>query len=50
MSSFNSCSSKYKCIVCLYLMCFVLQELCSNPQFIIGGATRADVCQGQLGK
>ncbi|NXX25078.1 CAN8 protein, partial [Nicator chloris] len=24
-------------------------ELCSNPQFIIGGATRTDVCQGELG-
>lgn len=25
------------------------QELCANPQFIIGGATRTDVCQGELG-
>ncbi|XP_063160136.1 calpain-2 catalytic subunit [Candoia aspera] len=24
-------------------------ELCSNPQFIIGGATRTDICQGALG-
>uniref|UniRef100_A0A8D0KYY2 Calpain 8 n=1 Tax=Strix occidentalis caurina TaxID=311401 RepID=A0A8D0KYY2_STROC len=24
-------------------------ELCANPQFIIGGATRTDVCQGKLG-
>uniref|UniRef100_A0A8C3UA70 Calpain 8 n=1 Tax=Catharus ustulatus TaxID=91951 RepID=A0A8C3UA70_CATUS len=24
-------------------------ELCANPQFIIGGATRTDVCQGELG-
>ncbi|XP_017314425.1 calpain-2 catalytic subunit [Ictalurus punctatus] len=24
-------------------------ELCSKPQFIIGGATRADICQGNLG-
>ncbi|NXL30537.1 CAN8 protein, partial [Glaucidium brasilianum] len=24
-------------------------ELCANPQFIIGGATRTDVCQGDLG-
>lgn len=25
------------------------QELCANPQFIVGGATRTDVCQGELG-
>uniref|UniRef100_A0A8C4T7U1 calpain-2 n=1 Tax=Erpetoichthys calabaricus TaxID=27687 RepID=A0A8C4T7U1_ERPCA len=25
------------------------KELCANPQFIIGGATRTDVCQGALG-
>ncbi|XP_044145070.1 calpain-2 catalytic subunit [Bufo gargarizans] len=24
-------------------------ELCSNPQFITGGATRTDICQGALG-
>ncbi|NXR10655.1 CAN8 protein, partial [Semnornis frantzii] len=24
-------------------------ELCANPQFIVGGATRTDVCQGELG-
>ncbi|XP_029913438.1 calpain-8 [Myripristis murdjan] len=24
-------------------------ELCSNPQFIIGGAKRTDICQGALG-
>ncbi|XP_007935147.1 calpain-8 [Orycteropus afer afer] len=24
-------------------------ELCSSPQFIIGGATRTDICQGGLG-
>uniref|UniRef100_A0A8C3KPS0 Calpain 8 n=1 Tax=Calidris pygmaea TaxID=425635 RepID=A0A8C3KPS0_9CHAR len=24
-------------------------ELCANPHFIIGGATRTDVCQGELG-
>ncbi|KAK1171682.1 calpain-2 catalytic subunit-like [Acipenser oxyrinchus oxyrinchus] len=25
------------------------KELCSNPQFILGGATRTDICQGALG-
>uniref|UniRef100_A0A672VBN5 Calpain 8 n=1 Tax=Strigops habroptila TaxID=2489341 RepID=A0A672VBN5_STRHB len=24
-------------------------ELCANPQFMVGGATRTDVCQGELG-
>ncbi|XP_038425764.1 calpain-8 isoform X1 [Canis lupus familiaris] len=24
-------------------------ELCANPQFIVGGATRTDICQGSLG-
>uniref|UniRef100_A0A4W6G785 Calpain 9 n=1 Tax=Lates calcarifer TaxID=8187 RepID=A0A4W6G785_LATCA len=24
-------------------------ELCENPQFIVGGADRTDICQGQLG-
>uniref|UniRef100_A0A8C5KXH3 calpain-2 n=1 Tax=Jaculus jaculus TaxID=51337 RepID=A0A8C5KXH3_JACJA len=24
-------------------------ELCPNPQFIVGGATRTDICQGNLG-
>ncbi|XP_023683852.2 calpain-2 catalytic subunit-like [Paramormyrops kingsleyae] len=24
-------------------------ELCRNPQFIVGGATRTDICQGALG-
>uniref|UniRef100_A0A8C0UET5 Calpain-3 n=1 Tax=Cyanistes caeruleus TaxID=156563 RepID=A0A8C0UET5_CYACU len=27
----------------------VLQEICENPRFIIGGANRTDICQGELG-
>uniref|UniRef100_A0A8C4KLP0 Calpain-3 n=1 Tax=Dromaius novaehollandiae TaxID=8790 RepID=A0A8C4KLP0_DRONO len=34
----HSCSSVY-----------VLQEICENPRFIIGGANRTDICQGELG-
>lgn len=26
------------------------QELTDDPQFIVGGATRTDICQGALGK
>ncbi len=26
------------------------QELCSDPQFIVDGAKRTDICQGQLGE
>ncbi|OWK51412.1 Calpain-2 catalytic subunit [Lonchura striata] len=29
---------------------FCSQELCPNPQFIAGGATLTDICQGALGK
>lgn len=27
----------------------ILQEICENPRFIIGGANRTDICQGELG-
>lgn len=32
------------------LLCFSLQEICQNPQFIVGDANRTDICQGQLGE
>uniref|UniRef100_A0A2K5MMR0 Calpain 8 n=1 Tax=Cercocebus atys TaxID=9531 RepID=A0A2K5MMR0_CERAT len=35
------------CDLCFVPNCF--QELCPSPQFIIGGATRTDICQGGLG-
>lgn len=28
----------------------LLQELVGDPQFIVGGATRTDICQGALGE
>lgn len=34
----------------LYSFLFVSQEICENPRFIIGGANRTDICQGDLGR
>lgn len=34
----------------LTLIFVIHQELVSNPEFIIGGATRTDICQGALGE
>ncbi|KAM6225851.1 calpain-3-like [Porphyrio hochstetteri] len=32
-----------------HLPLYVLKEICENPRFIIGGANRTDICQGELG-
>uniref|UniRef100_A0A8B9NR92 Calpain-3 n=1 Tax=Accipiter nisus TaxID=211598 RepID=A0A8B9NR92_9AVES len=35
-------------LLLIHLFIF-LQEICENPRFIIGGANRTDICQGELG-
>lgn len=34
----------------LFCCLLLLKELCPDPKFIEGGATRTDICQGALGK
>ncbi|CAI9531501.1 unnamed protein product [Staurois parvus] len=35
--------------LCFSYFSFLVQEICENPEFIIGGANRTDICQGDLG-
>lgn len=39
----NKPTSLFSCFVTLQ------QEICKNPKFILDGADRTDICQGQLG-
>lgn len=34
----------------IFCCLLLLKELCPDPKFIDGGATRTDICQGDLGK
>lgn len=36
--------------MCWVVLLICLQELTDDPQFIVGGATRTDICQGALGE
>uniref|UniRef100_A0A8D2JCM8 Calpain-3 n=1 Tax=Varanus komodoensis TaxID=61221 RepID=A0A8D2JCM8_VARKO len=49
-SSFFSLIIKASRSICPSQQCIsFLQEICENPRFIIGGANRSDICQGELG-
>lgn len=41
-------------VICVFneffFVLILLQELVDDPQFIVGGATRTDICQGALGE
>ena len=36
--------------VTMVVSVLISQEICENPRFIIGGANRTDICQGDLGR
>nr|BAD16653.2 mUp48 [Mus musculus] len=38
-----------KHLPCVWRSCLCALEICENPRFIIGGANRTDICQGDLG-
>uniref|UniRef100_A0A670Z867 Calpain 9 n=1 Tax=Pseudonaja textilis TaxID=8673 RepID=A0A670Z867_PSETE len=42
-------TADYLLIRSLILFSYLLKEIVKDPQFILGGATRTDICQGDLG-
>lgn len=48
LASFMWSVALYTSVSCFFSV--VHQELVSNPEFILGGATRTDICQGALGE
>ena len=43
------CVYAWMSIHTLTVIKFYFQEICENPHFIIDGANRSDICQGELG-